>query len=75
MTFLSKVAINGYSMGDVYSALQKSLRKGDESGALYWGCVLGVEYPNALKKKVDSKFTRRCSKLGISKTFIFGDKK
>lgn len=52
MSFLRKVAINGYSMGEVYSALQKSMRKGDINSALYWGCVLGVEYPNALKKRL-----------------------
>src|ERR1035437_11129569 len=33
---------NGYDFGEVTSAMQKSIRRGDEDGALYWAVELDL---------------------------------
>jgi hypothetical protein len=43
----SQVTVNGYDKGEVKSALQKCIRRGDEPQALYWASELlasGMEY-------------------------------
>ena len=39
-------------MAEVYSCLQKAVRRGDADEALYWGAQLGQPFPNALKKRL-----------------------
>jgi replication-associated recombination protein RarA len=42
MTFAEIITPGGYSAGDVASALQKCIRRGEEDAALYWGTELDL---------------------------------
>jgi replication-associated recombination protein RarA len=42
MTFSSMSSIGGYNLGEVTSALQKSVRRGDEGAALFWATELDL---------------------------------
>lgn len=52
MAFLRKTTPNGHNMADVYSGLQKSLRRGLITETIYFAKEIGSEYPNALKKRL-----------------------
>jgi replication-associated recombination protein RarA len=42
MTFAELTSKGGYKMGEVASALQKSIRRGEEDAALFWGTELDM---------------------------------
>ena len=42
MTFSELHSIGGYKLGEVASALQKSIRRGDEPQALFWSTELDL---------------------------------
>ena len=42
MTFAELTSVGGYKLGEVTSALQKSLRRGDEDGSLFWATELDL---------------------------------
>ena len=52
MAFLRKKTAHGHVMAEVYSCLQKAVRRGDADEALYWGAQIGEPFPNALKKRL-----------------------
>lgn len=37
-------SVGGYNLGEIASALQKSIRRGDEEGALFWGTELDLSH-------------------------------
>lgn len=50
--FLRKRTSDDHLMGEVYSSLQKTIRRGDIPAALYWSSQIGQPYPNALRKRL-----------------------
>jgi replication-associated recombination protein RarA len=42
MTFAELQSVGGYKLGEVASALQKSIRRGDEDSALFWATELDL---------------------------------
>ncbi len=63
MAFLRMKTPHGHQMADVYSCLQKYVRRGEFAEAVYWGSQIAVAaaaadgqefkgYPNALKKRL-----------------------
>ena len=52
MAFLRKKTAHEHVMAEVYSCLQKAVRRGDADEALYWGAQIGQPFPNALKKRL-----------------------
>jgi replication-associated recombination protein RarA len=40
--FSELTSVGGYLLGEVASALQKSIRRGDEDGALFWSTELDL---------------------------------
>ncbi len=58
MAFLRMKTPDGHGMADVYSCLQKYVRRGEFSAAVYWAGQLALPhgdykgYPNALKKRL-----------------------
>src|SRR5690606_24133940 len=52
MAFLRRKSKSGFVMEEVYSGLQKSVRRGLEKEALFFSQELGGEFPNALKKRI-----------------------
>jgi hypothetical protein len=58
MAFLRMKTPDGHGMADVYSCLQKYVRRGEFSNAVYWAGQIALPqgeykgYPNALKKRL-----------------------
>jgi replication-associated recombination protein RarA len=42
MTFSELTSVGGYNLGEVTSAFQKCVRRGDEDGALFWATELDI---------------------------------
>ena len=58
MAFLRMKTSHGHQMADVYSCLQKYVRRGDFAESVYWGSQIAIAqgefkgYPNALKRRL-----------------------